>query len=64
MKSQLIDDLKNRWFIEGLGPSLKKKMKIVTPPWYANVYNRAMDLECENKTTKNNKHRSSFVIQG
>ena len=56
--SQLGNGLKKRWFVEGLRPTLKKKMKIVPPVSYIDAYNRAMDLESEQKTSKK-KHKSS-----
>lgn len=58
MESQPVDGLKKRWFVEGLRPALKKKMKIVTPSSYTNAYTRAMDLESEQKTSKKKKHKS------
>lgn len=57
MESAPADELKKRWFVEGLRTSLRKKMKIVPPTSYNNAYNRAMDLESECKTSK--KTRSS-----
>ena len=59
MESQPADGLKKWWFVEGLRPALKKKMKIVPPTLYANVYSCAMDLESEQKTSKKKKHKSS-----
>ncbi|XP_059073473.1 uncharacterized protein LOC131045104 [Cryptomeria japonica] len=52
MDSQPADGLKKRWFVEGLRPSLRKKMKIVSPTSYSDAYNRVMDLESEHKTSK------------
>ncbi|XP_059070956.1 uncharacterized protein LOC131861746 [Cryptomeria japonica] len=52
------DGLKKRWFIEGLQPSLRKKMKVVPPSTFMEAYNRAMDIESENKTSKGKKHTS------
>ena len=52
MEGKLADGLKKRWFIEGLRPELKRKMKIVLPSSYTEAYNRAMDLESEQKTKK------------
>ena len=52
MESKPIDGLKKRWFIEGLCLELKRKMKIVPPSSYTKAYNRAMDLENEQKTKK------------
>lgn len=31
LENQLADGLKKRWFIKGLIPSLRKKMKVVPP---------------------------------
>ena len=59
MESQPADGLKKRWFVEGLRPSLKKKIKIVPPASYSDAYTRAMDLESEQKTSKKKKHKSS-----
>lgn len=52
------DGLKKRWFIEGLQPSLRKKMKVVPPSTFMEAYNRAMDIESENKTSKGKKRTS------
>ena len=38
---------------------MKKKMKIVPPTLYEDVYNHAMDLESEQKTHKKKKYNSS-----
>ena len=35
-----VDELKKRWFIEGLTPSLRKKMKVVQPSTFVDVYSR------------------------
>ena len=59
MESKPTDGLKKRWFIEGLRPELKRKMKIVPPSSYTEAYNRAMDLESEQKTKKKKKSSSS-----
>lgn len=59
MESKPADGLKKRWFIEGLRPELKRKMKIVPPSSYTEAYNQAMDLESEQKTKKKKKSRSS-----
>ncbi|GLJ23905.1 hypothetical protein SUGI_0454230 [Cryptomeria japonica] len=59
MESQPADGLKKRWFVEGLNPKLRRKMKIVPLTSYDDAYNRAMDLESENKTAKKKKNRSS-----
>ena len=59
MESQLVDGLKKRWFVEGLRPALKKKMKIVPLASYTDTYCRAMDLESEQKKSKKKKHKSS-----
>ena len=63
MESQLVDGLKKRWFVEGLQPALKKKMKIVPPASYVDAYNRAMDLESEQKMGKKKKttHRTQKI---
>ena len=53
------DGLQKRWFIEGLQPKLQKKMKIVPLSSYTKVYNRAMNLESEQKTKKKKKSSSS-----
>ena len=52
MESKPADGLQKRWFIEGLRPELRKKMKIVPPSSYTKAYNRAMDLESEHKMKK------------
>ncbi len=52
MESKPVDELKKRWFIEGLRPELRKKMKFVPSSSYTKTYNRAMDLESEQKTKK------------
>ena len=52
MESKLADGLKKQWFIEGLRPKLRKKIKIVPPSSYTEAYNRAMDLESEQKTKR------------
>ena len=59
MKSKATDGMQKRWFIEGLHPELRKKMKIVPPSSYTEAYNRAMDLESEQKTKKKKKSSSS-----
>lgn len=51
MENQPTDGLKKRWFVEGLVPSLRRTMKVVPPPSYDEAYNRAMDIESENKTS-------------
>ena len=53
------DGLKKRWFIEGLTPSLRKKMKIVPQSTFADACTRAMDIESKNKTSKARRHGSS-----
>lgn len=52
MESKPADGLQKIWFIEGLRPKLRKKMKIVPPSSYTKAYNRAMNLESEQKTKK------------
>lgn len=52
MESQSVNDLKKHWVIEGLKPSLRRKMKIVPPQLYVDAYNRAMDLESVGNTVK------------
>ena len=52
MESKPTDGLQKRWFIESLYPKLWKKMKIVPPSSYTEAYNRAMNLESEQKTKK------------
>ena len=52
MENKPVDGLQKRWFIEGLQPKLRKKMKIVPPSTYTEAYNRAMNLESEQKTKK------------
>lgn len=47
MESKLADGLQKRWFIEGLRPKLRKKMKIVPPSSYTKAYNWAINLESE-----------------
>ena len=47
MKNKPADGLQKSWFIEGLHPKLRKKMKIVPPLSYTEAYNRAMNLESE-----------------
>jgi Sec-independent protein translocase protein TatA len=59
MESAPTDRLKKRWFVEGLLPALRKKMKIVPPSSYTEAYNRAMDLESEQKTSKKKKKNRS-----
>lgn len=55
MENQVADGQKRRWFIEGLIPSLRKKMKVVHPSLYADAYNRVIDIESENKTSQGKK---------
>ena len=38
--------------MEGLRPKLRKKMKIVSPSSYTEAYNRALNLESEQKMKK------------
>ena len=52
IENKPVDRLQKRWFIEGLRPKLQKKMKIVPPATYTEAYNRAMNLESEQKTKK------------
>ena len=52
MKSKPTDGMQKRWFIEGLCPKLRKKMKIVPPSSYTKAYNRVMNLESEQKIKK------------
>lgn len=59
MENQPANGLKKRWFVEGLKTSLRRKMKIVPPSSYIDAYNRAMDLESEQKTSKKKKNKSS-----
>ena len=54
-----VDGLKKRWFIEGLTPSLRKKMRIVPPLTFENACTRAMDIESESKTSKARRHGSA-----
>lgn len=58
MENQPNDGLKKRWFVDGLVPSLKWKMKVVPPPSYDEAYNRAMDIESENKTSRGKRRVS------
>ncbi len=57
-ESPSANGLKKQWFVKGLQSALKKKMKIVPPASYTNAYNRVMDLDSEQKTSKK-KHKSS-----
>ena len=59
MENKPADGLKKQWFIEGLRPELRKKMKIVPPSSYTEAYNQAMDLESEQKMKKKKKGSSS-----
>ena len=59
MENKPADGLQKIWFIEGLYPKLRKKMKIVPPSSYTKAYNRAMNLESEQKTKKKKKNSSS-----
>ena len=59
MEIQLADRWKKRWFVEGLWPKLKKKIKIVPPTSYIYSYNWAMDPESEQKMRKKKKDKSS-----
>ena len=59
MENKPVDGLQKRWFVEGLCPTLRKKMKIVPPSSYTEAYNRAMNLESEQKTKKKKKSSSS-----
>lgn len=59
MENKLADGLQKRWFIEGLHLKLRKKMKIVPPSIYTEAYNRALNLESEQKTKKKKKTSSS-----
>ena len=59
MENKPADGLQKRWFIEGPHPKLRKKMKIVPPSSYAEVYNRAMNLESEQKTKKKKSSSSN-----
>ena len=52
MENKPADGLQKRWFVEGPQSKLRKKMKIVPPSSYIEAYNRAMDLESEQKTKK------------
>ena len=52
MENKPADGLQKQWFIEGLHPKLRKKMKIVPPYTYIEAYNRALNLESEQKTKK------------
>lgn len=58
MENQPVDELKKRWFIEGLVHLLEKKMKVVPLPSYIDAKNRAVDIENENKTSQE-KNKSS-----
>lgn len=57
MENQLAYGLKKRWFIEGLIPSLRWKMKLVPLSSYAHAYNRAIDIENKNKTSSRRKRK-------
>ena len=59
MESKPEDELKKRRFIEGLRLELKRKMKIVSPSSHTEAYNRAIDLESEQKMKKKKKSSSS-----
>ena len=59
MENKSADGLQKRWFIEGLHPKLRKKMKIVSPLSYTKAYNQAMNLESEQKMKKKKKSSSS-----
>ena len=59
MENKSADGLQKKWFVEGLRPKLRKKMKIVSPSSYTEAYNRAMNLESEQKTKKKKKNSSS-----
>ena len=59
MENKPADGLQKRWFIEGRQPKLRKKLKIVPPAIYTEAYNRAMNLESEQKTKNKKKSRSS-----
>lgn len=50
LENRLANKLKKHWFIEGLIPSLRKKMKVVPFPSYVDAYNWAMDIESKSKT--------------
>ena len=45
MESQPAERFKKKWFVKGLRPTLKKKMKIVPLASYIDAYNKVMDLE-------------------
>ena len=55
MENQTADELKKRWFVEGLNTYLRRIMKIVLPTSYSDAYDRAMNLESEGKTLKKKK---------
>ena len=55
MENKPVDGLQKKWFIEGLHLKLRKKMKIVPP----SSYNRAMNLESEQKMKMKKKSSSS-----
>ena len=59
MESKPTNGLKKRWFIEGQHPKLRKKMKIVPPSSYIEAYNRAMNLESEQKKKKKSSSSDS-----
>lgn len=58
MENQSANGLKKKWFVEGQVLSLRWKMKVVPPPSYDEAYNRAMDIESENKTSQGKRRVS------
>lgn len=52
------DEMKKRWFIKGLSPSIQKEIKVVPPSTYKKDCDRAMDIESEDKTSRSKKKNS------
>ena len=59
MGTQLTDELKKCWFVEGLRGALRRKMKIVLPTSYTDAYDHALNLKSERKTAKKKKKKRS-----
>ena len=59
LENNLVDKLKKRCLLEGLNPSIQKKMKVVPPSTYKKAYDKAMDIESEDKMSRSKKKTSN-----
>lgn len=59
LENKPANEPKKRCFIEGLNPSIRKKMKVVPPSTYKKACDTAMDIESKDKTSRSKKENSN-----